>query len=241
MATMALDDHDVVTVAPPPVVPSAPPPVVASAPPPVAPSPVVASAPARSRKRLLAVASAVVAIAVVAVAIGLTRSSASDSTAPPPPVKKPVVDAPAPPPDAAIPTPPDDPVARVLAQADQHLARRWRDGAIDVLIKARRSHPDDPRLPYRAGLLYMEKLWWPDGIKQLRAAIALDPKLRSDPALIKATIRAFTATAQIDWALAGFLREDLGETARPFLEEVAASDKNAFVRNRARSELARRP
>ena len=135
---------------------------------------------------------------------------------------------------------PDDAVARVIAKADQHLARRWRDGAIDVLVKARRTYPDDPRLPYRAGLLYLEKLWWPDGLKQLRAAIALDPALREDPALIRAAVRAFIATAQIDWQLASFLRNDIGAAARPFLEEVVAQDKNAFHRNRAKAELARR-
>ncbi len=143
----------------------------------------------------------------------------------------------APPPRPGVPS--DDPVAKIIAQADQHLARRWREGAIDVLVKGRRTHPNDPRLPYRAGLLYLEKMWWPDGLKQLRAALALDPNLRNDPTLIRAAVRAFTATAYVDWTLAKFLRTDIGDTARPILEDVAAKDRNPVVRNRARAELAR--
>ncbi len=150
----------------------------------------------------------------------------------------PASDSPPRPPSADVRA--DDPVAKILAQADRHLARRWRDGAIDVLVKARRSHPTDARLPYRAGLLYLEKMWWPDGLKQLRAAIALDPGLRADPDLIRAAVRAFTATVYVDWALASFLRTDIGDAARPFLEAVATQDKNPVVRNRARAELARK-
>jgi hypothetical protein len=220
-ATVALDDRamlDVVTVAPPPV------------------------ARRSSRRLVVAIGSVVALIAIVAVAI-VAGSSTGDSTAAPKttprepiaPIAKPEP-APTVPPEPVVP---DDAVAPILAQADKHLARRWRDGAIDLLVKARRTYPEDARLPYRAGLLYMEKLWWPDGLKQLRAAIALDPALRNDPALIKAAIRAYTATAQIDWSLADFLRTDIGDAARPYLEDVAANDKNAFVRNRARAELDR--
>ncbi len=230
--TVALGDHDLLRGPSLVALPHAPP-------------------PPRSRKRIeIAAASLCAVVAIVIAAVAAPSSSASQPTtavvdanrgsAEPVAVRPPADDPPASldPPD---PNPaPDDAVARVIAKADQHLARRWRDGAIDVLVKARRTYPDDPRLPYRAGLLYLEKLWWPDGLKQLRAAIALDPALREDPALIRAAVRAFIATAQIDWQLASFLRNDIGVAARPFLEEVVAQDKNAFHRNRAKAELARR-
>jgi eukaryotic-like serine/threonine-protein kinase len=142
----------------------------------------------------------------------------------------------APPPEAAR-----DPVSTLVAQADTLVASGRRDAAINLLVKARRSHPGDGRIPYRAGLLYLNKMWWPDGLKQLRAAIALDPSYRTDPTLIETALRAFNATAQYDWALANFLRNDVGDAARPYLEQSASSHPNPVVRSRAAAELRRYP
>lgn len=108
-----------------------------------------------------------------------------------------------------------------------------------MLVKARKTYADDARLPYRAGLLYLERMWWADGLKQLRAAIALDASLKTDPDLIKAVVRGFNTTAHYDATLAGFLRTEIGSETKRYLEEVAASHPNPLVRKRARAELRR--
>jgi hypothetical protein len=78
-----------------------------------------------------------------------------------------------------------------------------------------------------------------DGLKQLRAALELDPGYRTDPKLIGAAVRAFNTTAAYDWALAGFLRNDIGKAAKPSLEDVAKNHRNPIVRARATAELRR--
>jgi len=81
-------------------------------------------------------------------------------------------------------------------------------------------------------------MFFADGIPLLRAAFALDPDLRADPALIKAVLRGYNATASVDRVIARFLRDDIGAAARPYLEETARSHPNPIVRKRATAELA---
>jgi tetratricopeptide (TPR) repeat protein len=130
-------------------------------------------------------------------------------------------------------------VAALVAQAGKLDSARRREAAISLLVKARRTYPRDGRLPYHAGLLYMDKMFRSDGLKQLRAAIKLDPGYRTDQELIGAVIRAFNTTAQYDWALASFLRNDIGDAAKPALEDVAKHHRNPIVRARATAELRR--
>jgi len=78
-----------------------------------------------------------------------------------------------------------------------------------------------------------------DGLKQLRAAIELDPNYKTDAKLIGAVVRAFNTTAGYDWTLANFLRNDIGDAAKPALEEVAKNHPNQIVRARAAAELRR--
>jgi hypothetical protein len=63
-------------------------------------------------------------------------------------------------PPAVPPAPPakteEDPVAALVAQAEELVSQRRQDAAITLLVKARRTHPRDGRLPYHAGLLYLE-------------------------------------------------------------------------------------
>ncbi|HWU91250.1 MAG TPA: hypothetical protein VN253_28480, partial [Kofleriaceae bacterium] len=187
-----------------------------------------------------------------------SASSASTTTATSAPDPAPAAAAAEPPPGAASgasgaddraeppPAPPaataaaePDPVAALVAQADELAAARRRDAAISLLVKARKTYPRDARLPYRAGLLYIEKLFRTDGLKQLRAALELEPSYRTDTKLIQAVVGAFNATAQYDWALAQFLRKDIGDAAKPVLEDVAAHHPNPIVRARAAAELRR--
>lgn len=129
----------------------------------------------------------------------------------------------------------DDPVAPLLAEA----ATQSHAAAIKLLTAARKLHPTDARIPYRIGLLHMDKLYWGDGLKHLRAAIVLDTSLRSDPELIKAALRGFNTTARYDYALASFLHDDVGAAAKPFLEATAKDHANPIVRQRAAAELRR--
>jgi len=178
----------------------------------------------------------VAAAAVVVVVVASTRGGTSPdpSTSPPSPVSTdPAVTASPPTPNV------DDPVADLIARARQLAAGGRLKPAIDLLAKARKTYPQDGRLPYHAGLIYLEKMYFADGLPLVRAAIALDPAYRSDDTLIKLLVRGFNATASYDGTIAHFLRSDIGEAAKPYLEETARSHPNPIVRSRATAELRR--
>ena len=106
-----------------------------------------------------------------------------------------------------------------------------------MLLDAKKTYPKDARLPYHASKLYLDKMWWDDGLKQARAAIALDPKYRTDDELIKLVLKGFNTTKSYDWTLAKFLREDIGDAAKPYMEDTARAHPNPIVRKRAAAEL----
>ena len=112
---------------------------------------------------------------------------------------------------------------------------------LPILLAARKTYPKDARLAYHAALLYLEKLWWADGLKLARTAIELDPAYRSDAALIKLVVRGFNTTKSVDYTLASFLRKDIGAPAKPFIEEAATKHPNPIVRSRAKAELKHYP
>jgi serine/threonine-protein kinase len=210
--------------------------VEAVAPPPSQPSP--GSAPPARRRRHVAIGGAVLAIIVVGVAVVAgTRGGASSAS---------MTSAPSPPPapiEAAVAVSPEapseDPVADLTARAGALAAAGRHKPAVDLLVKARKTYPKDARLPYHAGRLYLDRMFFADGLPLVRAAIALDPAYRSDDVLIKLLVRGFNATAGYDGTIARFLRNDIGEAARPYLEETAKSHRNPIVRKRALAELRR--
>jgi tetratricopeptide (TPR) repeat protein len=132
-----------------------------------------------------------------------------------------------------------DPVGDVLSRANELVANGRREAAIDLLSGARKTFPDDARLAYLAGKLYFAKLWYTDGLKQFRDAVRLDPAYKADAELIKTVLKGFNTTPRYDSALASFLREHVGDAAKPFLEETAESHPNPSIRARAASELRR--
>lgn len=132
-----------------------------------------------------------------------------------------------------------DAVADLVTRARELASTGQRERGIEELLKARKTYPSDARLPYNLARLYLEKMWWPDGLKQAHAALALDPTLKNDPELIKLVLRGFNTTASYDWTLAHFLRTDIGEPARPYLEDAARTHPNPIVRARATAELRR--
>jgi eukaryotic-like serine/threonine-protein kinase len=195
-----------------------------------------ASRPASPRRRQLAIGGAVLAVVAIVAIVVATRGGSSSSATP--------ITSPLPIADAAVAAPPeapraDDPVAELVARAGELAAGGRHKPAIDLLVKARKTYPGDARLPYHAGRLYLEKMYFADGLPLVRAAIGLDPAYRSDGVLIKLLVRGFNATASYDGAIARFLRNDIGEAAKPYLEETARTHPNPIVRNRATAELRR--
>ena len=171
-----------------------------------------------------------VAIAGGVIAIALTAMGGSAATAPPDAARV-VVPAPV---DAA-----DDPIRDTLDRVNDLVKQDNRDAALDVLYRARRQFPANAQLAYTAGRLYFAKLFWTDGLKSFRDAIRAEPSYRADPELIKTVLRGFLVTPSVNEELAGFLRDDIGDPARPFLEEAARDHPNADVRRRAAAELRR--
>jgi eukaryotic-like serine/threonine-protein kinase len=132
-----------------------------------------------------------------------------------------------------------DPVAPALARASDLYANGDLEPALDVVTKARRAHPESAQLAYLDGKIYFAKLWWTDGVKAFRDAIHLDPAYRTDPELVKIVIRGFITTPDPDSRIEELIREDLGDAAKPALEETAKSHPNATIRSRAAAELHR--
>ena len=135
--------------------------------------------------------------------------------------------------------PAGDPVATSLARASDLYASGDLEPALDVALKGRRQHPDNAQLAFLTGKIYFAKLFWSDGLKNLRDAIRLDAGYRTDPELIKIALRGFITTPDTDSRLEEFLRLDLGEVVKPYLEETARENPNGTVRARAAAELRR--
>ncbi|MFT3694996.1 MAG: serine/threonine-protein kinase [Kofleriaceae bacterium] len=129
-----------------------------------------------------------------------------------------------------------DPVAPALSRASDLYANGDLEPALDVVIKARRAHPESAQLAYLAGKIYFAKLWWTDGVKAFRDAIRLDPGYRADPELPKIVLRGFITTPDVDSRIEDFVRE-LGEPMRAGLEETAKSHPSPQIRSRASNEL----
>ncbi|HSN27190.1 MAG TPA: protein kinase, partial [Kofleriaceae bacterium] len=191
-------------------------------------------APRNGTRKLAVIGAAVAALGLAAVAFIATRSDAEPPARPTPAAVPAAVEA-----APAAPEAKPDAVADLVRRATELASAGQREGAIDSLLKARKTYPDDARLPYSLAKLYLEKMWWADGLKQARAALALDPKLKTDPDLIKLVLRGFNTTASYDWTLAHFLHDDIGDAAKPYLADTAANHPNPIVRSRAKAELRR--
>jgi serine/threonine-protein kinase len=128
---------------------------------------------------------------------------------------------------------------KILARADELLARGDEDGALSLLDKSAPAFPDNATIPYRAGKLYFAKLWWTDGLRQLRNAVRIDPTLKTDPELIKTVLKGFIVTPDYNAEIADFLHDDVGPTAAQYLDETARDHPSKSIRARAARELQR--
>jgi serine/threonine-protein kinase len=143
-------------------------------------------------------------------------------------------------PSAAAPATPD-PIRDLVARANDLANQREPEAALDVLRRARRQYPDSAVLAYTAGQICFSRYYWTEGLKHFRDAIRLDASYRSDPELIKTVLRGFNTTPSYNNDLAGFLHDDIGSAAAPFLEETARDHRNPVIRSRAAGELRRYP
>jgi tetratricopeptide (TPR) repeat protein len=126
-----------------------------------------------------------------------------------------------------------------LAQVKELVAAGRKDQAIHVLLQLAEAHPERGEIPYFLGRLYLDKLWWHDGLKAYRRAIELDPSFRTYEPLIRSVLRGFVVTPEHHPDIAEFLRSDIGDAARPYLQETAQEHPRAKVRKRAARELER--
>ncbi|CAN5707384.1 hypothetical protein BH11MYX2_BH11MYX2_00080 [soil metagenome] len=134
---------------------------------------------------------------------------------------------------------PTDGAQKLLDRAATLVQDNKPEAALDMLTKSRTAFPDNSEIPLLAGRLYFTKLWWNDGIKMFREAIAIDPDLKTDPELIKTVLSGFITTPSYNADLAKFLREDIGSAAESYLAETAKDHPNAAIRKRAADELRR--
>jgi eukaryotic-like serine/threonine-protein kinase len=134
-------------------------------------------------------------------------------------------------------TTPSDAAQEQIDRAHDMIAAGQREDALQLLLAARKVFPDDARVAYHAGKVYFDKKWWNVGLRHLRETVRLDPGFRNDPELIKLVLRAFIVERDYHAELASFLRKDIGEPARPYLEETAQTHPSSQVRARAATEL----
>jgi serine/threonine-protein kinase len=143
---------------------------------------------------------------------------------------------------APVPAPtqpmPVDPATELVNQAAQLAAAGKTQAAIESLVKARQVYPDDALLALTLGKLYMGKMWWDDGVRNLRDALRLDPKLRDDAELQRMALRGFLMTPSYDDRLARLIL-DIGPAMGPPLDEAAQSHPNPGTRSRAAALRAR--
>jgi eukaryotic-like serine/threonine-protein kinase len=123
-------------------------------------------------------------------------------------------------------------VKELLAQGRKQLALR-------TLMVLRRKHADSAEVHYLLGRLCFDRLWWNDGLEAYNQAIQLDPRYAAYPPLIKSTLEGFIRSPEYHRGMADFLRNEIGDVARPYLEETARAHPKKKTRDRAARELER--
>jgi eukaryotic-like serine/threonine-protein kinase len=180
--------------------------------------------PARFTAGQIATALLVIGVAVGVVVLAIKLGSAPSANAPQ---------------DATVPVVKEDPIAPILAKAAELAGAKKGDEGIDLLTSSRKTYPKDARLPYQAGRLYFAKFWWSDGLAQFHDAIKIDPQYRTDPELIKTVLAGFNSTKRLNEDMANFLHDEIGQPAKPFLQETANDHPSPMIRARAAAELRR--
>ena len=172
------------------------------------------------RARTAALLSAAVLAALVAVAVQKGR--------PPAPIAQPLPGARKPVPTPAA-QPADNTALAARVEALLNAGDRYR--ATRLLADLRRQHPSDPGLAALQARLYFEQRWWSEGLTAYRVALQSDPTRAGDPVLVGHVISSLQSW-RFHPTAAAFLRQ-LGDPARPMLEQAAQRHESASVRSRA--------
>jgi serine/threonine-protein kinase len=135
------------------------------------------------------------------------------------------------------PVPATPPVyAAALAEAVALTEARKLDAAEKKLQALAAEHPDGADIRRELGDLYLARNWPEPTLKNYRAALALDPGLREDAAIIRAVISLLDSQSR-GWDAHKFLLEDVGKPAMPVLTDTVLNDPSAGIRNRAKAVL----
>jgi hypothetical protein len=140
----------------------------------------------------------------------------------------------------AVDEPKSDPVPQVIERANALIASEDYEQAVSVLRRARKANPDNAQLAFLSGKANFARLWWSDGIADFREAIKIDDGYKQNPELLKAVIKGFITTPDVDDRIVGFMRE-IGPPLRPYLEDTAENHPKKAIRARARAELNAKP
>jgi serine/threonine-protein kinase len=133
-----------------------------------------------------------------------------------------------------------DPIPQIIERANGQLASEDYEDAVATLKRARKAYPDSAELAFLSGRANFGRLWWTDGVADFRAAIELDAGYKDNPELLKAVLKGFITTPDVDSRIVAFMRE-IGPPLRPYLEETAEKHPKKAIRARARAELNARP
>jgi hypothetical protein len=134
--------------------------------------------------------------------------------------------------------PKPDEVAATVERANQLIAQDDPEAAVTLLTKARKASPDNAQLALTLGRAYFAKLWWSEGVKNFRDAVRLDPSLKDNPDMLKAVLKGFLTTPDVDDRISDFMLE-IGDPMKAYLQETADTHPNKSLRARAKSELRR--
>ena len=130
----------------------------------------------------------------------------------------------------------NQPTLPSLAQAQALLDQGRAGQARKLLEKLRIQDRDDAQIHYLLGKAYFEDLWVRDGLASFRQAIALDGAYRSHHGLIESAAVGL-ANDSHHYAVSRFLVRDIGQAARPALENMATRHHRDDVRERASRAL----
>lgn len=178
-----------------------------------------------SPKKLAMIGGGVVALVVIIaiVASGGSKKSSATKASPSTPSET---------------APKADAIAATIERGNDLIAQDDPEAAVTLLTKARKASPDNAPLALTLGRAYFAKLWWSEGVKNFRDAVRLDPSLKDNPDMLKAVLKGFLTTPDVDDRIADFMLE-LGDPMKAYLQETADTHPNKSLRARAKSELRR--
>ncbi len=206
-----------------------------------APSSAATRLPFRFERKHALIGGGVLAVLII-ILVGVTRGGDTTKPARPETVAtaetpgsaaKPVVEPP------EIEMPGDDPTTEqgVMDRVYADIAARRTEAALGLLLRSKKKYPQNGEIPYLAGTLYFEKMWWDDGLAMFREAVRIDPLYKTNGDLIKTLVKGFSTTPAYNDDIARFLRDQIGSPAEAYLDEVANTHANPKVRKRALDEM----